>query len=90
MDYVKIKNIKFISSKDILIQISDYLTGKTLRIYEDIVNLKPISKNTRDLIKILKPIISGNCNTVSSSNDDERFFNEFSLKTSNTLIPWYY
>lgn len=84
-----IKDVKFIpSNKDILIQLADFLTGRIARVFSCTSNFKPVGRKERDLMKIIKPLVIGNCNIVSVRREQEAFFKEFGLKVTKTPIPF--
>lgn len=76
-----------LSSNDLLIQLSDFIVGKILRVYRDIVSNNAHKRETRELMKVIKPIIAGNCNVVSTRYEQLRFYSAFNLKTCLTPIP---
>lgn len=76
-----------LSSDDLLIQLSDFIVGKILRVYRDIVSNNDHKRETRELIKVIKPIIAGNCNVVSTRYEQLRFYSAFGLKPCLTPIP---
>lgn len=76
-----------LSSDDLLIQLSDFIAGKLIRVYRDVVNDSAPKRDTRELIKVIKPIIAGNCNVVATRYEQIRFFSAFGLKTRPTPIP---
>lgn len=85
---VDAKTLDFIVSKDnIFIQIADFYTGTILRLYKEIVEKPYLERNSRNLLKSLKPILS-NCNIVASQYDQNRFFEKCGLKSNKTRTPF--
>lgn len=76
-----------LSSDDLLIQLSDFITGKLIRVYRDIVNSSVPKRDTREFIKVIKPIIEGDCNVVSTQYEQRRFYSAFGLEVRPTRIP---
>lgn len=74
-------------SDDLLIQLSDFIAGKLIRVYRDIVSNSAPKRDTRELMKVIKPIIAGNCNVVSTRYEQQRFYSAFGLKVHPTRIP---
>lgn len=81
-----IKNIKFIDSKDeILIQFIDYITGNIRMCFNNIMN-NSSKREDRELIKILKPLLS-KCNIVSTNYEQDKFFNTVGINYADTPLP---
>lgn len=78
-----------VSSDDLLIQLSDFIVGKILRVYRDIISNSAHKRETRELMKVIKPIIAGNCNVVSTRYEQQCFYSAFDLKTCLTPIPFH-
>lgn len=76
-----------LDSKDLLIQLSDFIVGKILRVYRDIVSSNDHKRETRELMKVIKPIVAKNCNVVSNRYEQLRFYSAFGLQTCLTRIP---
>lgn len=74
-------------SNDLLIQLADFIAGKLIRVYRDIVSGKAHKRDTRELMKVIKPIVMGNCNVVSTQYEQRCFFSAFGLETVPTRIP---
>lgn len=84
---VNIDNIKFISStNNSLIQMTDFLTGNILKLYEDIVDNAYANKRNRDKIKILKTLLKS-CNIVSTRAEQAIFFDTCGINYVRTPMP---
>lgn len=83
-----IKNLEFCNSKgDILIQVSDFLIGTITKLYKEIISTHYINKKNKDLVKLLKPLLS-RCNIVASKYEQKHFFDQCNMKYSKTPIPF--
>lgn len=89
-DYVKnIENTSFISSKnDVLIQLVDFVLGKILRIYDELLNNKKRKNSDDEWLKIVKPLILNKVNVVAPYTEQKLFFNYFGAFTMPTEIPF--
>lgn len=84
---LKLDAFTSLSSDALLIQLSDFIVGKILRVYRDIVSNNSHKRETRELMKIIKPIVDGNCNVVSTRYEQLQFYSAFDLETCLTPIP---
>ncbi|MGL4914325.1 MAG: DUF3800 domain-containing protein [Romboutsia sp.] len=81
-----INNIEFIDSKDeVLIQFIDYITGNIRICFSNIIN-NSHSKDDREIIGILKPLLT-RCNIVSVKSEQEKFFYKLGIRYRNTSVP---
>ena len=80
------------SKTSAMLQVTDYILGTILRLFQKITARKPpLNSEDRGIIKILKPLVGskvGVCNIVSVSNESQEFFGKFDLKTVRTKVPF--
>ncbi|ELC8365435.1 DUF3800 domain-containing protein [Clostridium perfringens] len=82
-----VKNVEFLDSKEnILVQVIDFITGLSLKCYKECMGQRYLKKNTRDLIKILKPVLR-RCNIVTDRSEEYKFETNLNIKLSSTPMP---
>lgn len=90
IDYVKnIENTKFSSSKnEVLIQLVDFVLGKILRIFDEVVNNKNRKNSDDEWIDIVTPLILNKLNVVAPCHEQALFFKRFCAITLPTELPF--
>lgn len=97
IDYQRDQGLKvqidaFMDSKNsVILQTTDFFLGMIIRLFQKIIERRPLSRNDREAMKILKPLVSSansNCNIVSVQSEQAEFFRAFGVKAVRTTIPY--
>lgn len=87
-DYIKNLDKVFFqeSKKDILIQVVDFITGVSLKMFSKMIDSRFLNNDERQFIKEIKYLLS-NCNIVCPAYQQDKFENLSGIKISATALP---
>lgn len=86
----KVKQVEFKNSKDnIIIQISDFITGVSIQTFSKIINSRYLSSDEKAFIKSINYLLS-NCNIVCPRYEQDKFANSCGLNMKYTDLPRMY